>query len=279
MAPPVFELIKLVFNPDVSKKLILQIAYQQISAIGVWKVLAFLLSSSIVGISSIIKIPQIKRIVKQNNLEAKVKVVEGLSLKSINLELLTQLIHWSYNARNKNMFITYGESILLGIQNLVIEFLIHYYRLKAELEEEDLLSDKQRQNKLLKGLVKPLLINLATLITVLKLLPDDTLSVLQILNIPLGIVSKVPQILRNHELRSTKHLSPIPIVANTLGSAIRIFTTIQMKGGTLLLVGYSSSFLLNAVLAGQCYFYSKDEPKEGENNSKKGERYEKDEKV
>lgn len=260
-APSVFDIIKLVFNPDVSKKLILQIAFQQLSAIGLAKILSAVLGSAIVGVSSIIKIPQIKKIINPKLLNQRVSVAKGLSLEGISLETLVYLVHVLYNRQNNNNFINYGEAFLLGIQNVVIILLIEYYNLRSKLAKKGDLAEKEQIEVSLKELVTPISIMVGIVVFLSKVAEPSLVEALQVLNIPLSIVSKLPQIKQNYELKSTSHLSEITVGANALGSLIRVFTTIQnfnkLGKDYVLLAGYASSFIVNSFVAGQCYYYKK----------------------
>lgn len=260
---PIFVIIKLLFNPDVSKKMILQMAFQQIKIIGVAKVLAAALGSATVGISSIIKIPQIKKILDPKSLEKRISIADGLSLKGLSLESISQLIHIAYNSQNNTSFINYGESLLIGLQNIALILLVEYYSLRSHLLSISNLSEQEQIQDSLNELKRPIGTILALIIFFTKLAPSSLINVLQVLNIPISIVSKIPQIQRNYTLKSTSSLSNITIFANVLGSAIRVFTTLKGSKKALqtkdhvLLAGYSSGLILNTVLAGQIVYYKK----------------------
>lgn len=263
MASPLIMVIKLLFNPDISNKIILQMALKQISAIGVAKVVSAALGAAVVGASSVVKLPQIKKILDPKQLEGKVKVANGLSLEGVSLETLSQLIHIVYNRQVNTPFINYGETVLLGIQNVAIILLIEYYRLRQHLSSVSNKSDQDQIEDSLKDLKKPIGIIIAVLIFLTKIAPAPLIDLLQILNIPISIVSRLPQIRNNYVLKTTSHLSEITVGANLLGSAIRVFTTLKGSKKALkssdyvLLAGYGSGFILNLVLVGQIVYYKK----------------------
>lgn len=258
MAPPIFMLIKLLFNPDVSKKMILQIAYKQAKAIGFAKILALLLSSLIVAGSSIIKIPQIKKITNPPNLNQRISVAKGLSLEGISLELLNHLVHVVYNQQNNNPFVGYGESMLLGLQNVAIILLIEYYNARHNLVNSSL-DEQEKAKQAIKLLARPLAAIIGSIVILGKLAPASAINGLKLLSIPISIGSKLPQIKKNYELKSASHLSKITVNANVFGSLARVFTTVtnfnKLGRDYVLLAGYASSLLLNGVLAGQVYYY------------------------
>lgn len=269
MSAPIMMLVNLLRDPDVPNKVILQFAMKQIKAIGYAKVLSLLLGASMVGVSSVIKIPQIKKILGPKTMAARSKLAKGLSEESVLLETAAQWIHVTYNKQQRNSFVNYGELFLLGIQNIAILLLLKYYKLRRELSAATTLSEKDQINECLKALLKPAASIVAVLVFLTKICPPRVIATLQILNIPIGILAKIPQIKRNQALRSTAHLSQVTIFANVIGSAIRVFTTASnFKKGrsrdSVLLAGYLTSFALNAVLAGQIVHYGKNEKKEKE---------------
>jgi mannose-P-dolichol utilization defect protein 1 len=87
-------------------------------------------------------------------------------------------------------------------------------------------------------------------------------SFLQLCTIPLGILSKAPQILENHNNRSTGNLSAFAVFSALLGCLARLFTTKQEVKDPLVFWGFAGAALLNLVLALQMIVYWKasDEP-------------------
>lgn len=277
MAPQVFMLIKLLFNPDVSKKMILQMAFQQVKIIGYAKVLGALLGLATVGVSSFIKIPQIQKIINPKLLEQRVSVANGLCLGGTSLETFSQLIHVVFNSRNGNSFVNYGESLLLGIQNAVIILLIKYYRLREtnQISYSGQANCKEAVCEVAKNLAKPAGIMIGSMLFFSKLAPTGLVSLLQILGIPVAIIAKLPQIKKNRELKSTLHLSDITLRANLIGSLIRVFTSCRefnekvtkkrkSSNDLVLLAGYSAGLIVNSVLVGQSFYYKKTENEEKE---------------
>lgn len=255
----IFDVIKLLFNPDVSKKLILQIALQQIKAVGVAKILSAALARAVVAGSSVVKVPQIRKVLKNDSLDKKVAVVKGLSLEGISLELFDALVHASYNIQNGNAFVTYGESLLIGVQNVILILLVQYFRIRGKLAAALSLSEREQIKAALAELYKPFGIILGSAVFLTKVAPLPLVSFLQILKIPMSVSARLLQIKQNHTIKSASHLSDITVGANTLGSLIRVFTTVQdfrtLNNDYVLLTGYTCSFLTNAALAAQCYYY------------------------
>ena len=259
-APPIFFLIKILFSPDVSKKLILRIAFQQMKAIGVAKILSSLLGSLTVGASTIVRVPQIKKILQPSLLNQRIAVVNGLSKEGTSLETLSYLVHVCYCFQNKNPFFSYGETFFVGLQNAIILFLIDYYRAREQLKNS-VLSEEEQESIALQQSLKRALRVLFIIAIAYKVAPLGLISFLKLLTVPGTIVSKLPQIGQNYKLKSASHLSNITVAANVLGSFIRVFTTLQgfdkLGRDYVLLAGYLSSFILNSTLGAQCYIYSK----------------------
>lgn len=242
--------IKLLLNPNISKTVVLQLVWQKAKLIEKGSLISKALGSVIVGVSSVIRIPQIKKILTPLSLKQRISVVNGLSLEGISLETLGYLIHVIYNLQNNNPFVNFGETGLLGIQNIAIILLIRYFKTREEGASE--------VGGLL-ALLQPILLILGVTIGLAKYTPVDVIQNLQVLNIPISIILKLPQIRKNYRLKSTGSLSNITVGANFLGSLVRVFTTLQdfekLGNDYVLLFGYGSSFALNTILAGQCLIY------------------------
>lgn len=261
MAIPLKMIISLLRDPEVSNKVILQFAFRQVKAIGYLKVLSMLLGALVVALLSVVKIPQIKKILGPPKAEQRAQLALGLAENSVRLETLAQFVHVTFNQQQRNSFINYGESLFVGLQNVAILFIIEYYKLrKAVSASASNLSEKQQIKKTLELVIKPAAVIIGVLVLINKVLPALVILTLQVINIPIGIAAKIPQIQRNAALKSTAHLSRVTIGANVAGSLIRVFTTLQnFKRGRsrdiVLLAGYLTSFVLNAIIAAQIRMY------------------------
>lgn len=71
----------------------------------------------------------------------------------------------------------------------------------------------------------------------------------------LSIASKLPQILTVYNQGGTGQLSAFAVFNYLLGSASRIFTTLQEVDDKLILYSFVAGFVLNAVLAAQMVYY------------------------
>lgn len=261
---------KLLSNPDIDKKVLIKFIFRQLKAqikvMGYGKVASLILGLLMVGGSSVIKIPQIRKILKPKEAEQRIKLAEGLSKDSIKLETLAQFIHVTFNKQQGNSFLNYGESFLLGLQNIALLAVLEFYRARRELRQWSTLPEDAQVKESLKEAVKPVVKVIAAVIFLTKIAPTSLIAALQVLIIPIGIAAKIPQIRRNEEIKSTAHLSEVTIGANVIGSLIRVYTTLANfrpgRRDSVLLAGYLTSLALNAVLAGQMLKYGKKEKKE-----------------
>lgn len=153
------------------------------------------------------------------------------------LETLSYAISLAYSFRNAFPFSTYGENLFLTLQNVLITLLIIHYSGKgpAALGAAAVLS--------------------AATAYALAVLAPQTLALLQMATLPLGLFSKLPQIAQNARARSTGQLSAFAVGAQVLGCAARIFTTATEVGDPLLQAGFVLALVLNLVLAAQMYVY------------------------
>lgn len=249
------------------------------------------LGIGIIGASSIVKVPQILKLMQS-------KSADGISFLSYLLETSSYLISLAYNVRNGFPFSTFGETALILGQNVIITVLVLNYSGRA-------------------GVAAAFVATLAAAAFALftdQLLDMKTLGYLQAGAGVLGVGSKIPQIAAIWQEGGTGQLSAftvsgispppggvsslvlsltetfcissfalvevssgIPIlpresgisgftrhranitceqIFNYLaGSLSRIFTTLQEVDDKLILYGFIAGFALNLVLASQMIYY------------------------
>ncbi|KAF8005271.1 hypothetical protein HF325_000728 [Metschnikowia pulcherrima] len=263
MSSPIFMALRLLKDPEISNRVILQFAFRQAKAVGYLKVLSAAFGALIVAASSVIKIPQVRKIVRPENPVRRAELAAGLLKDSVRLETLAQFIHVAYNHQQGNAFVNYGESFLLGVQNIALLLVLEYYSLRRKLGSYSVHPDNEQRQECLRQLLKPALTIAAVYVFITKIASRRLVLALQVVNIPITIFAKIPQIQRNADLRSTKHLSEITVGANMAGSLLRVFTTVvnykkHRSRDAVLLLGYLTSFALNAVLAAQIVNYRKE---------------------
>ncbi|KAK7431222.1 hypothetical protein QQZ08_002262 [Neonectria magnoliae] len=190
------------------------------------------LGIGIIAASSIVKVPQILKLLNSRS-------ADGVSFLSYLLETTAYLISLAYNIRNGFPFSTFGETALIVGQNVVISVLVLNFSGRA-------------------GLAAVFVAALAGAFAALfaeNIVDAQTLSYLQAGAGALGVASKVPQILAIFQQGGTGQLSAFAVFNYLAGSLSRIFTTLQEVDDKLILYGFISGFVLNAILAIQMIFY------------------------
>ncbi|KAF1939121.1 mannose-P-dolichol utilization defect 1 protein [Clathrospora elynae] len=210
----------LIYNVDLSATTCVKLAISKGLGIG------------IIGASSIVKVPQLLKLINSQS-------AEGLSFLSYVLESSAYLISLSYNVRHGFPFSTYGETVLILVQNIAIASLVLKY---------------SGNGVGIAGWIGGLGVAGAALFNA-DWIGDERLSLLQATAGVLGVASKVPQILTIWSEGGTGQLSAFAVVNYLLGSLSRIFTTLQEVDDPLILYGFIAGFALNAVLFMQMMYY------------------------
>ncbi|KAL2018389.1 hypothetical protein VTK56DRAFT_867 [Thermocarpiscus australiensis] len=190
------------------------------------------LGIGIVGVSAVVKVPQIVKLVRSRS-------ASGVSFLSYLLETSSYLISLAYNVRNAFPFSTYGETALVLGQNVVITVLVLNYSGRA-------------------GMAALFVAALATSVVTLfsqSVLDMQKLGYLQVGAGALSVASKVPQILAIWQEGGTGQLSAFTVFNYLLGSLARVFTTLQEVDDKVILYGFIAAFALNLVLALQMLYY------------------------
>lgn len=146
------------------------------------------LGIGIIGASSIVKVPQILKLVNSQS-------AAGISFLSYLLETAAYIITLAYNFRNGFPFSTYGETALIMGQNVVISVLILNYSGRASLA----------------AVFVTVLAAAAGALFTQGILDMKTLSYLQAGAGVLGVAAKVPQILAIYQQGGTGQLSAFTV--------------------------------------------------------------------
>ncbi|KAI9227330.1 MAG: hypothetical protein DHS80DRAFT_17346 [Piptocephalis tieghemiana] len=181
---------------------------------------------------AVVKVPQIIKIVQASS-------TRGLSQASYLMETAGSFVVLAYNVRNGFPFSTYGETIFITVQNLIVLALMYTYagRFTGLATTGSLLA------ALTYALFSPPFVS------------SEMLALLQAATIPLFLASKVPQIYDNYRNKSTGQLSAFTVFNYLLGTLARVFTTIQEVNDVIILTGFLLGCVFNAVLAGQMVYY------------------------
>ncbi|XP_076435918.1 mannose-P-dolichol utilization defect 1 protein-like [Babylonia areolata] len=181
--------------------------------------------------SLIVKVPQIVKMLRARS-------GEGISMMSLNMELLAISASWSYGYASKFPFSAYGEAVFLAIQTTTIAALVLFYR----------------GNKL--GAVGYVLLYIAEMVFLLSpYVPFKLLSTLQASNAFIIMISKLIQAYANFRAKSTGQLSVVTVYLIFLGAVARIFTSVQETGDSLVVFTYVVSSVCNGVIALQMVLY------------------------
>ena len=191
------------------------------------------LGIAIITAASVVKVPQIIKLVRS-------KSAEGLSFSSYVLETASFLITLAYNVRQGNPFSTYGEVCFILVQDVLISVLILAY------------SGKLPQAGAFLAAVGS---SLYALLGSDTLVNASQMTQFQAGAGALGVASKVPQILAVYNQGGTGQLSAFAVFNYLAGSLSRIFTTLQEVDDKLILYGFVAGFVLNAILASQMVYY------------------------
>lgn len=192
------------------------------------------LGVAIISAASIVKVPQLIKLVKSQS-------AEGLSFTSYALETASFLITLAYNVRNGFPFSTYGETTFIVAQDVAIAVLILVFSRQVPLAVAFLVG--------VASAVYALLIDTSGIIG------PAQMSTLQAGAGALGVASKLPQILTIYNQGGTGQLSAFAVFNYLFGSLARIFTTLKEVDDKLILGGFIAGFTLNAILAAQMLYY------------------------
>lgn len=168
----------------------------------------------------------------------KSKSGEGISLASVTLDLLAITVSQSYSYVNAFPFSSWGDTVSLGIQTVIIGCLVLFY--------------KGEQAKSLVYLVTYVVV---CYIMMGGIMPIKVLWLMQSGIILLIIFSKVIQIYENYQSGSTGQLSAITLIMLFLGALARIFTSIQETGDSIIILTYIVSTTANGLLVVQLLYY------------------------
>ncbi|EGP87108.1 unnamed protein product [Zymoseptoria tritici ST99CH_1A5] len=190
------------------------------------------LGIAIIGASSIVKIPQLLKLLNSQS-------AEGISFLSYLLETASYLVTLVYNVRNQFPFSTYGETALIAVQNVAIAVLVLQYSGRGAAAAVFVAGLAAAGYALYnEGIVDM-----------------GMLKYIQAGAGLLGVASKLPQIVAIAQQGGTGQLSAFAVFNYLAGSLARIFTTLQEVDDKLILYGFLVGFALNAVLAVQMIYY------------------------
>lgn len=191
------------------------------------------LSLGIIGGAMVVKLPQIAKVLLSRS-------AEGLSFLAYVLETLAASIAFAYNWRAGNPFSTYGETLFMTVQNVLLLLLMGLYR------------GQTMQLVLLFSCYSVMMSSLL----IPSYLSDATLRSLQAMTIPLVMISRLPQIWTIWRHGHTGQISALTTSLIWAGSMARVYTCLQeTPDDRVLLLGFLLAALLNSILVGQVLYY------------------------
>ncbi|KAF2148728.1 mannose-P-dolichol utilization defect 1 protein [Myriangium duriaei CBS 260.36] len=190
------------------------------------------LGVGIIGASSVVKIPQLLKLLNSRS-------ASGVSFLSYALETAAYLVTLAYNVRQGFPFSTYGETALIAVQNVAIAVAVLHFSGADSAA----------------GVYVAALAAAGYALFSANVVDAGMLGYLQAGAGLLGVASKVPQIATVWREGETGQLSAFAVFNYLVGSLTRIFTTLQEVDDKLILYGFISGFVLNAVLAAQMVYY------------------------
>eukprot|EP01040_Poterioochromonas_malhamensis_P015701 gene15701-17625_t len=193
------------------------------------------LSLGIVLGSVIVKLPQIINITST-------KDVKGLSPEAFYTEVPMTLLTVVYNIRQGYSFSTYGESVMILIQNIILVLLLWQYTKPIPPSFT----------------VKLSVLGLFTIIGYISyaVVPHQYLQILPLMTLPMLVYSRMVQIISSWKNKTTGQLSSITVGLTFIGGLVRVFTTITDVGLDFsLLTSLGIGTVLSGVQLAQIYFY------------------------
>uniref|UniRef100_A0A3Q0SS62 Solute carrier family 66 member 3 n=1 Tax=Amphilophus citrinellus TaxID=61819 RepID=A0A3Q0SS62_AMPCI len=181
--------------------------------------------------SVMVKLPQILKLIGA-------KSAEGLSFKTVMLELLAITGTMAYSIANNFPFSSWGEALFLMLQTVTIGFLIQHYGKRTS-----------------RGIL--FMVIYFSLLTLLlsPVTPMSVVTSMQASNMPAIIIGRLIQASTNLRNGHTGQLSAVSVFLLFAGSLARIFTSLQETGDSLMALTYIISSACNGIIAVQVLYY------------------------
>lgn len=189
------------------------------------------LGYTIVAASTIVKLPQIYLILKNQS-------VEGLSPASFELEVVGFTISLAYCISKRLPFSAYGELLFLLIQALILVGLIYNYTASSARTWVKAAIYCALAPTVLAGRLDPVLF-----------------EALYASHHAIFFCARIPQIMKNFRTKETGQLSFLTNFMNFGGSMARLFTSIQERAPVSMAIGSCLGMITNGTLVCQILLY------------------------
>lgn len=193
-----------------------------------------ILGLCIIFFSTTLKLPQIRNMLKDKS------SIKSLSELAIFYEIMNTHVTIMYNMHNSYAFSSYGESVMIEVQNFIILFLF-FREVKG-------------------GLVRYISLLSLVVITVLGfagIIPEQGWIFIASSATVFLILSRLSSIVTSFKNKNTGPLSMITYILSIGGNIARIFTTVNENGDMILIGTYILALLLNMTVLLQILAYKK----------------------
>jgi len=206
-----------------------------------------LLSYAIILGAFALKLPQLYKIMKA-------KDVTGLSAISLYMDVCAFLGPPVYNILNKNAFSTYGESLIVLVENCILVCAFWYFA--APQDEKP--SEKPRRPTF------PIMVLIALagvgMAVGMFFLPEELWWAMPASSVAFTIVARVPQIYQNFSQGHTGQVALLTWLLNFAGALARVFTCIQdpdisEKSRPVLIGSFAVGASLSFIVIAQVFLY------------------------
>jgi len=206
------------------------------------------LSIIIVVFSFTNKLPQILYMYRS-------KQIKGLSSISVYLDILCVLCAALYPLHKGYPFLTYGERLIVLVENVIIFFLAWKY---------DLNQSSDRKNLSFTFFI------CSFLFVVYKgALDENSWKIVGLAKTLFSMISKISQILKSCKEGTTGPLSTITFGLNMISNLARIYTSFRETKDSILIWGFVVSFVLNFAVFLQIIYYNRPQKKDIDDGDKK----------
>lgn len=193
----------------------------------------------LIAFSCILKVPQLIQIVLH-------KSGKGLSTSSLFMEICANVLAYAYHRQKGFPFSTFGETIIILIQNVLIAFFVTHFSPKYNMFTWN-------------GFI--LVCSCLVFSVERDLISDDVMNWLWRICLPLSIAYKIPQIWHTYHAKCKGELSTLSCFLTLMGSCGRVFTTLRELHDWSVLSMYLLNVLLNGTILVESFIYPKDPPR------------------
>ena len=195
-----------------------------------------LIGFGLIAFSCVLKIPQLVQIVLHRS-------GRGLSLSSLFMEIVANVLAYAYHRHKGFPISTFGETIVILIQNLLIAFFVTHFSPKYNIITWNSF----------------IILNSCIVFGVEKgIIGDVLMNWLWRICLPLSVAYKIPQILSTYRAKCKGELSTLSCFLTLMGSCGRVFTTLRELHDWSVLTMYLLNVLLNGTILVESIIYPKD---------------------